>query len=60
MWTVGPDGTPVETAVTLGLTDGLVIEVTGGVSEGQEVLEFVPVVDDPPVPGDSAGFGFGG
>lgn len=59
VWVVGEDGTPVETPVTLGLTDGLLIEVTGGLTEGQLVLEFVPVADDTPVPGDM-GMGFSG
>jgi hypothetical protein len=45
--------------VTLGLTDGSVIEVTGGLTEGQGVLEFVPVADDVPVDGGLNG-GFGG
>ena len=60
VWVVGPDGAPAETPVTLGLTDGQLIEVTGGLSEGQTVLEFVPVADDVPVPGDPGGTGAGG
>jgi multidrug efflux pump subunit AcrA (membrane-fusion protein) len=59
VWVVGDDGTPVETPVTLGLTDGQLIEVTGGLTEGQTVLEFVPVTDDVPVEGDFSG-GFDG
>jgi len=59
VWTVGEDGTPVETPVTLGLTDGQLIEVTSGVTEGQTVLEFVPVADDSPTNGET-GYGFGG
>jgi pyruvate/2-oxoglutarate dehydrogenase complex dihydrolipoamide acyltransferase (E2) component len=59
VWLVGDDGTPVETPVTLGLTDGQLIEVTGGLTEGQTVLEFVPVTDDVPVEGDFSG-GFDG
>lgn len=57
VWLVGEDGTPVETAVTLGLTDGQLIEVKSGVTEGQAVLEFVPVADDTPTGGD---MGYGG
>jgi hypothetical protein len=57
VWVVGDDGVPVETPVTLGLTDGEVVQVTGGVTEGQLVLEFVPVTDDTAVPADG---GFGG
>ena len=59
VWVVGDDGTPVETPVTLGLTDGQLIEVTGGLTEGQTVLEFVPVTDDVAVE-DDQGFGFDG
>jgi multidrug efflux pump subunit AcrA (membrane-fusion protein) len=60
VWVVGEDGLPVETPVTLGLTDGRLVEVTEGVTEGQTVLEFVPVADDTPVPGDEEGMVFGG
>lgn len=60
VWLVGADGAPVETPVTLGLTDGQLIEVTGGLTEGQTVLEFVPVTDDTPVPGDMGMGGMGG
>lgn len=60
VWVVGDDGAePVQTPVTLGLTDGLLVEVTGGLTEGQQVLEFVPVADDTPVDGGMGG-GFGG
>jgi multidrug efflux pump subunit AcrA (membrane-fusion protein) len=63
VWVLGEDGAPVETPVTLGLTDGQLIEVTGGVTEGQSVLQFVPVADDTPVPAETGGMvhgGFGG
>lgn len=33
VWVVGDDGAPVGTPVTLGLTDGQLIEVTGGLTE---------------------------
>lgn len=59
VWVVGTDGEPVSTPVTLGLTDGLLVEVTGGVTEGQLVLEYVPVADDTPVD-TGTGFGYGG
>lgn len=42
VWKVGPDGEPVETPVTLGLTDGEVVEIREGLAEGDSVLEFVP------------------
>ena len=60
VWVVGEDGTPVETPVTLGLTDGQLIEVTTGLTDGQSVLEFVPVADDTPTGGDMGYGGFGG
>ena len=43
------DGEPEERAVTLGLTDGSVVQVTEGLAEGDEVLEFVPGQDVVPV-----------
>lgn len=45
VWTVGDDGKPKSTAVRLGVTDGKVVEVQSGVSEGDEVLEYVPGSD---------------
>ena len=36
------DGSTEEVPVTLGLTDGASIEITGGVDEGAELLQFVP------------------
>jgi membrane fusion protein (multidrug efflux system) len=49
VWVVGPDGEQTERQVTLGLTDGRLIEITDGLTEGEQVLEFVPVPDDTPV-----------
>lgn len=51
VWVVGKDGAHEERAVTLGLNDGTVVQILDGVAEGDEVLEFVPVVDatDPAV-----------
>ncbi|WP_299957018.1 efflux RND transporter periplasmic adaptor subunit [uncultured Modestobacter sp.] len=46
VWVPGADGTPEERPVTLGLTDGQQVEITGGLTEGEHVLEFVPVPDD--------------
>ena len=61
VWVVGADGgEPVETPVTLGLTDGDQVQITGGVTEGQQVLQFVPVPDDTPADGAPGGMGFGG
>jgi len=36
------DGSTEEIPVTLGLTDGVNVEITGGVDEGVELLQFVP------------------
>ncbi|GHE07955.1 efflux RND transporter periplasmic adaptor subunit [Klenkia taihuensis] len=58
VWLAGPDGgDPVETPVTLGLNDGSLVQITGGVAEGDQVLEFVPVPDDTVVDGGMGGFG---
>jgi multidrug efflux pump subunit AcrA (membrane-fusion protein) len=46
VWVPGADGTPAERPVQLGLTDGQQVEITGGLTEGESVLEFVPVPDD--------------
>lgn len=43
VWLLQPDGTSVETPVTLGLTDGEVVQVVDGLVQGQEILEFIPV-----------------
>ncbi|PZF79670.1 efflux RND transporter periplasmic adaptor subunit [Jiangella anatolica] len=43
VWVPAADGgEPVETPVTLGLTDGEVVEIREGLTEGTMVLEFVP------------------
>lgn len=52
VYVVGADGEPVETPVTLGLTDGIQIEITGGVAEGDLVLQFVPGAPADPDMGD--------
>ena len=39
---VGADGTEEEREITLGINDGTTVEVTGGLVEGDMVLEFVP------------------
>ncbi|MFD2094217.1 efflux RND transporter periplasmic adaptor subunit [Blastococcus deserti] len=49
VWVVGEDGTQEERTVTLGLSDGEQIEVREGLTEGEQVLQFVPVPDDTPV-----------
>lgn len=56
VWVAGADGTQQERPVTLGLTDGQQVEITGGLTEGESVLQFVPVPDDT-VSDGSMGFG---
>lgn len=42
VYLIGADGEAIETPVTLGLSDGINVEITGGVDEGDLVLQFVP------------------
>jgi multidrug efflux pump subunit AcrA (membrane-fusion protein) len=49
VWVVGGDGEPAERAVTLGLTDGDMVEIREGLTEGEQILQFVPVPDDTPI-----------
>ena len=42
VYVVLPDGSSEERAVTLGLNDGVNVEITGGLEEGELVLQFVP------------------
>lgn len=42
VYLLGADGEPTPTPVTLGLSDGIQVEITGGVAEGDLVLQFVP------------------
>jgi multidrug efflux pump subunit AcrA (membrane-fusion protein) len=49
VWVVADDGTEEQRAVTLGLSDGDQIEIREGLTEGEQVLQFVPVPDDTPV-----------
>ncbi|WP_432484215.1 efflux RND transporter periplasmic adaptor subunit [Kineococcus esterisolvens] len=61
VWTVDDTGTPTETEVTLGLTDGANVEVTDGLEEGAQVLQFVPgddQVTDPYATGGMYGMGY--
>lgn len=46
VWTVAKEGAePKEREVTLGLTDGLQVEITKGLKPGEQILEFIPVDD---------------
>lgn len=53
VYLLGADGAAIPTPVTLGLTDGIQVEITGGVAEGDLVLQFVPGA---PAGGDDDGF----
>lgn len=56
VWVVTDAAEPEERAVTLGLTDGEQIEVREGLTEGESLLQFVPVADDEIVDGSEGGF----
>jgi multidrug efflux pump subunit AcrA (membrane-fusion protein) len=42
VWVMTPDGAAEERPVALGLTDGTRVQVTDGMTEGEEILEFAP------------------
>jgi len=42
VYLVQPDGSTTEQTISLGITDGTQVEVTDGLSEGDEILQFVP------------------
>ncbi|MGO3146838.1 MAG: efflux RND transporter periplasmic adaptor subunit [Leucobacter sp.] len=42
VWLEDGSGEPTETKVTLGVSDGTLVEVTEGLSEGDEIRQFVP------------------
>ena len=56
VWVVLPDGTHEERTVGLGLNDGQQVQITEGLAEGDQVLEFIPVGDvvAPPIGPDGA------
>lgn len=45
VFVIGQDGEPSAVDVTLGKRDGDMVEVSGGVTEDQQVLQFAPGVD---------------
>lgn len=46
VWVVAEEGAePEEREVKLGLTDGLTVQVTEGLAEGDTILEFTPLAD---------------
>jgi len=61
VWLVeSEEAEPVVTPVVLGLTDGFMVEVVEGLSEGDQILEFIP--NSEPQPGGPMGAepGYGG
>ena len=48
-------GATTPTDVTLGLTDGTQIEITGGIEEGTTVLQYAPVARETPADGAAGG-----
>ena len=59
VWVVEAEGAePVVTEVVLGLTDGVMVEIKEGLTEGAQILEFVPNAEQPM--GGPMGPGFGG
>jgi multidrug efflux pump subunit AcrA (membrane-fusion protein) len=58
VWAVADDGTQTETEVQLGLTDGTNVEITGGLEENQQILQFVPNSDDMTDPYGMYGMGY--
>jgi len=56
VYVVNEDGSTEERQVTLGLSDGINVEVTDGLEEGEIVLQFVPGAPaDPGMPTDGGG-----
>ncbi|WP_159806450.1 secretion protein HlyD [Cellulomonas citrea] len=43
VWVVADGKEPEQRAVTLGLTDGKIVEITSGLAVGDTVLQFIPV-----------------
>lgn len=62
VYVVLPDGQTEPREVTLGLSDGITVEVTGGLEEGETVLQFVPGAPAGPgmVDGGPIQIGYGG
>jgi macrolide-specific efflux system membrane fusion protein len=58
VWVV-KDGEPVERHVSLGLSDGEIVEIRKGLKEGEEVLEFVPGASTNEMGGEDMGQGVG-
>jgi biotin carboxyl carrier protein len=52
VWVSTPDGGTEERAVGLGLSDGSQVQITGGLEEGEEILEFAPGASSAPAEGE--------
>jgi len=52
VWVVGADGQNTKKAVSLGLTDGKVVQVTDGLASGDTILQFIPVAGGQGLPVD--------
>ncbi|MGB3414828.1 MAG: hypothetical protein WBA28_08955 [Microbacteriaceae bacterium] len=52
VWISHPDGSTEVREVTLGLSDGYMVEVLTGLEQGEQILQFVPgAMGDPNMPG---------
>ena len=61
VYLVGPGGETEPREITLGLSDGVTVEVAGGLEEGDLVLQFVPGAPaDPEMGGGGVIIGYGG
>jgi len=60
VWLPSETGEPEERAVGLGISDGKVVQITSGLSEGDMVLEFVPGAPAPEIDPTMMQGGYGG
>lgn len=56
VWVSTADGGTEERAVGLGLSDGSQVQITGGLEEGEEILEFAPGALSGPAEGECTTF----
>lgn len=57
VYVIGSDGTQEERPVTLGLNDGINVEIKDGLTEGETILQFVPGAAAGPGDGTDGGGG---
>jgi multidrug efflux pump subunit AcrA (membrane-fusion protein) len=60
VWLASGSGAPEERAVGLGISDGKVVQITSGLKEGDQVLEFVPGAPAPKTDDAASTGGYGG